>query len=72
MTEEMKAKDATRYMVMQLPDMISVAGPFNTEGDARKASDEAARAKPGVEFGIFQKVFVTCAQLVVETKGLVG
>lgn len=72
MTEEMKAKDATRYVVMQLPDMITVDGPFPIEGEARKSAENHARSKPGTDFGIFQKVLVSRAELVVETKGLVA
>jgi len=68
----MKAKDATRYMVLSLPDMISVDGPFAIEGDARKSAEARARDKPGVDFGIFQKVLVARAELVVETRGMVG
>lgn len=72
MTEEQKAKDATRYMVMQLPDMIAMAGPFSAEGDARKEAEALARKKPDVDYGIFQKVLVARAELVVETKGIVA
>jgi len=72
MTEEMKAKDATRYMVLSLPEMIGVDGPFSVEGDARKAAETRARDKPGSEYAIFQKVLVSKASLTVETVGVVG
>lgn len=72
MTEEMKAKDATRYMVIELPGMKFVDGPFPVEGLARSAAEGAARANPGVDYGIYQKVLVARAELVVETKGIVG
>jgi len=72
MTEEMKAKDATRYIVLKLPELSSIVGPFCTEGDARKAAEHCARKHPSTEFGIYQKVFSSRAELVVETKGMVG
>ena len=71
-TEEMKAKDATRYMVLSLPDMGAFGGPFSTEGEARKCAEDAAKRAPGIECGIYQKALVARAELVVETKGIVG
>lgn len=72
MTEEMKAKDATRYVVLALHDMEQVAGPLSTEGEARKAAEAQALANPTVEFGIYQKVFTSKASLTVETVGVTG
>jgi hypothetical protein len=72
MTEEMRTKDATRYVVLALPEMAVMSGPCAVEGDARKRAEALAHEKPGVEFGIYQKVLVSRAELVVETKGIVG
>jgi hypothetical protein len=72
MTEEQKAKDATRYVVIKLDDMEIASGPFGSEGAARADAEAYARRSPGVDYGIFQKVLVARAELVVETKGVVG
>lgn len=72
MTEEMKAKDATRYLVLSLPGMAEKYGPFPTEGEARKCAESMALDNPGTEYGIYQKVLTSLATLTVETKGIVG
>lgn len=72
MTEEMKASEATRFMVLSLSDVEPVAGPYPVEADARQAAERAALNNPGVEYGIYQKVLVSRAELTVETKGVVG
>jgi hypothetical protein len=72
MTEEMKAKDATRYLVLELPEMQWMSIPFATEGDARKEAERLARTNPGAEYGIYQKVLTSKASLAVETVGVVG
>jgi hypothetical protein len=72
MTEEMKAKDATRYLVLSLDTAEMVAGPFSVEGEARKAAEAQAISNPGVEFGIYQKVLTSKASLAVETVGVTG
>jgi len=72
MTEEMKARDATRYVVLSLEDMNVVSGPFGSEGAARADAEAYARRSPGIEFGIYQRVLTSVATLTVETKGIVG
>jgi hypothetical protein len=75
MTEEQKARDATRYVVLALPSMDIIAdqhapSSYATEGEARKVAEAEARSNPGVDYGIFQKVLVARAELTVETKGV--
>lgn len=73
MTDEMKAADATRYMVVQIDAKdatnIGEAGMFSSEGDARKHAEGLARENEGQIVAVYQKVGSATLTRQVEWKG---
>lgn len=78
MTEEQKeAADATRFLIVQFPNgggeaSFIVVETADSDGTARKRSEELAMSKPGVSFGVFQKRGSWRAELKAEWKGVPG
>lgn len=61
MTEEMKANDATRFLVVGMhngngPDAFKVVAIVDSEGKATEIAKEHAEKEEGAIFGVFQKV----------------
>lgn len=61
MTEEMKANDATRYLVVGMhsgngPDAFKVEAIEDSEGKAQEKARELAEKEEGSIYGVFQKV----------------
>lgn len=73
MTDAQKLNDATRYLVVaMLADGFQVVAVCDSEGDARKTSEEKAREQDGVTFGVFQKIGTAVLEHKVAWKGAAG
>lgn len=77
MTDEMKANDATRYLVVGMhngngPDAFKVEAIETSEGEAKRKAETLAEENEGAIYGVFQKV--GSARLIrrVEWKGATG
>lgn len=53
MFEEMKANDATRYVVI---GGASVQSTHSSEGDAKQSAEAKAAANDGSEYAVYQKI----------------
>lgn len=71
MTDEMKAEDATRYLVVAMDhDSFKVLSIENSEGNAKKRAEEEADREDGRIVGVFQKIGTARAQRTIAWKGV--
>ncbi len=77
MTEEMKANDATRYLVVGMhngsgPAAFKVVGIVDSEGKASEVAKDHASRDPGAIYGVYQKLGTARTVSKVEWKGAAG
>jgi len=75
MTDEMKAEDATRYLVVAMdngngPGAFKVLAIESSEGTARKCAEAEADKEDGRIVGVFQKIGTARTQRAVVWKGV--
>lgn len=57
MTDEMKANDATRFLVVAMEhDSFKVIGIHDSEGKAQEEAKSCAEGNEGAIYGVFQKL----------------
>lgn len=68
MTEEQKANDANRYIVVDEGEG-AIEGSYEAEGEARKGAETWALRNPGTEYIVYAKIGTAKAEVQVNWKG---